>query len=488
MSLTKATYSMITGAPVNVLDYGASPSATASANATAFQAAINVCIANRQALYIPGGDYNINATLTITSGIHIYGDRMSGTYITVVGGVSCFSISAGVPFVVISDLSIGQNVRYATTPNSASGILINGTTVSQCNWHTYENLFIDGFETVISAGGVCSSTITNVTSVFGKNGIDFYNQCLNNVISNCHLGGGTTISDSFGIRVGDGIINPEGCIISDNAIVGFGRGVWINAAINVVVHHNIIDFCYTFGVIANSGAAAACFNNIIESNYIAMGGTSAGLTGVYYVNNYAAADNQNIGTVIANNEIIAYAGATIDNGILIEGTGNTRTSILGNRVKNSAVYDCQIKTGTGHRVANNLWLSNGFLSLVYVSYSNNIGTLALTSLITGVPQANTNAGTTSVPNTTVTTIFTLPAREGLYQITAYLSNTGAPADFAASMLVFYNGIDSTPAGAIQSQNNGTNFVLTLSGGKIIQVAQTSGTTQTVNWAYIQIGA
>jgi hypothetical protein len=488
MSLTKATYSMIDGAPVNVLDYGASPSATSSANATAFQAAINACVANRQALYIPGGDYSINATLTITGGIHIYGDRMTGSYITVFGGVSCFSISAGVTFVAISNLSIGQSVRYTVTPNSATAILINGTTASQCYWHTYQNLFIDGFEQAISAGGLCSSTITNVSTAFGKNGLDFSKQCLNNIVTANHIVGGTTLANSYGIRVGDGLINPEGLLIGDNLIFGFGRGVWINAAINVVVHHNIIDFAYEFGVIAQTGTTAACFNNTIESNYIALGGSSSGLTGVYYVNNYAAADGQNNGTVIANNEILSYAGATLDNGILIEGTGNTKTSILGNRVKNSALYDCQIKTGTGHRVSNNLWMDKGFLSLVYVSYSNNIGTLATASLITGVPQANTNAGTTSVPNTTVTTLFTLPAREGLYQITAYLSSTNAPADFAASMLVFYNGVDVSPAGAIQSQNNGANFVLTLSGGKNIRLAQTSGATQTVNWSYIQIGA
>ena len=487
MSLTKVSYSLIAGSPINVIDFGASPSASASANVTAFQAAINACIANRQALYIPGGDYHINATLTISGGIHIYGDRMSGTYLTVFDGVSCFSISAGVAFVVISDLSIGQAVRYSVTPNSATGILINGTTASQCYWHTYENLFIDGFQTSISCGGLGSSTITNISTAFCKNGIDFFNQCLNNVISNCHLTGGTTLSDSFGVRVGDGIINCEGLIIADSAIVGFGRGIWVNASVNVYAHHNIIDFAYSFGIIANSGATTACFNNIFESNYIALGGTSPGLTGIFYVNDYAAADGQNNGTVIANNEILSYAGASMDRGILIEGTGNTRTSILGNRVKNSALYDCQINTGTGHRVSNNLWLDKGFLSLVYVSYSNNIGTLNATSLINGTPQANTNAGETSVPDTTTTTLLTLPAREGLYQIVAYLKNTTAPADFSASMLMFYNGNDSTPAGAIHSQFSGTNMILSLSGGKNIRVSQTSGTTQNVAFSYIQIG-
>ena len=45
MSLTKVSYSMITGAPFNVADYGASPSATAAVNQTAIQAAIDAAVA-----------------------------------------------------------------------------------------------------------------------------------------------------------------------------------------------------------------------------------------------------------------------------------------------------------------------------------------------------------------------------------------------------------------------------------------------------------
>lgn len=486
MSLTKVSYSMITGSPVNALDFGVT---TASANNSAeFQAAIDYCIANNRALYIPGGEYKITASLNLNGGIRIYGDRMSGTYILVYGGVDCFVAPAAANFIHISDLSIGQNVRYTTTPNTASAILLNGTTAQQCYWHTYENLFIDGFYTAISAGGLCSSTITNITSTFCANGIDFFNQCLNNVIIGSHLGGPGNVVGSFGVRVGDALINCEGCIIADSLIFGFSRGVWINASIDVFIHHNIIDSAYDFGVVANAGAAAPCINNIIESNYIAMVSSGRAATGIYYVNNYAAADSQNNGTVIANNEILAYAGATMDNGILIEGTGDTRTSILGNRITASTFYDCYVKTGTGHRVANNLWRSTGFRSLVNVAYSNNIGTLVSDSIFSGVPQANTNAGNTPVATATTTTLFSLPNKEGLYQIVAYFSGTTFPSDYSASMLLFYNGSSGSPSSAIHSQHNGGAMTLTVSGGKDIQVNQTSGATINVYWSYIQIGA
>lgn len=61
MSLTKVTYAMINGAYANVLDYGASPSATAAVNTAAIQAAIDA----NDVVYFPQGTYNINAALEI---------------------------------------------------------------------------------------------------------------------------------------------------------------------------------------------------------------------------------------------------------------------------------------------------------------------------------------------------------------------------------------------------------------------------------------
>lgn len=63
MSLTKVSYSMITGAPANIMDYGASPSASAATNT----AAIQQCINENQVIYIPKGTYQINGPITINS-------------------------------------------------------------------------------------------------------------------------------------------------------------------------------------------------------------------------------------------------------------------------------------------------------------------------------------------------------------------------------------------------------------------------------------
>jgi hypothetical protein len=64
MALTKVSYSMIQGEPLNVLDYGASPSASASVNTAAIQSALNDALTLKRAVYVPAGVYELNGTLT----------------------------------------------------------------------------------------------------------------------------------------------------------------------------------------------------------------------------------------------------------------------------------------------------------------------------------------------------------------------------------------------------------------------------------------
>lgn len=89
MALTKATYSMIEGAPVNVLDYGADPTGTTDSTS-----AINNAIAAGNNIYIPQGTYNINGQLTI--------------------GVNKRIVGAGVN----TTLYMQSNVKLIDTPNA----------------------------------------------------------------------------------------------------------------------------------------------------------------------------------------------------------------------------------------------------------------------------------------------------------------------------------------------------------------------------------
>lgn len=66
MSLTKATYSMIDGASVNILDYGADPTGVADST-IAIQAAINAAASNPRArgVVFPAGDFKVSNKITI---------------------------------------------------------------------------------------------------------------------------------------------------------------------------------------------------------------------------------------------------------------------------------------------------------------------------------------------------------------------------------------------------------------------------------------
>lgn len=69
MALTKASYSMITGACVNVLDYGADP--TGATDCTT-QIAAAIAVGGR--VYFPRGAYKCNIEITDSSGVYLLGE------------------------------------------------------------------------------------------------------------------------------------------------------------------------------------------------------------------------------------------------------------------------------------------------------------------------------------------------------------------------------------------------------------------------------
>lgn len=148
MPLTKVSYSMITGAPVNVLDYGASTSATAAANTAAIQAAITDA-PDGATILIPPGTYaviygSLNLTrrqsLTITSGSTrastvLQANSAASTSSTPLIDVSgCFQILfVGIQFSGVSSSGIGVYIHRPITgaDKVSTGINFNNCTFNQ---------------------------------------------------------------------------------------------------------------------------------------------------------------------------------------------------------------------------------------------------------------------------------------------------------------------------------------------------------------------
>jgi hypothetical protein len=122
MALTKVSYSMITGAPVNVKDFGAVGNGVTNDQA-AFALAIAAVASTGQAIYVPAGTYVIGSALTSTGHLNMFGDGdksildFSGA--TIAG--SCITVSGALTQIQnISSASIyGLTVTFASAPSLA---------------------------------------------------------------------------------------------------------------------------------------------------------------------------------------------------------------------------------------------------------------------------------------------------------------------------------------------------------------------------------
>jgi hypothetical protein len=82
MSLTKVSYSMITGAPVNIMDYGAVPGGDATTNTLAIQAAVDAS----KNVIIPEGTFAVNATIYIGHNLNLIG---AGKDVSIIDASTC---------------------------------------------------------------------------------------------------------------------------------------------------------------------------------------------------------------------------------------------------------------------------------------------------------------------------------------------------------------------------------------------------------------
>ena len=236
MSLTKATYSMIEGAPVNVLDYGAVGDGVANDTA-AIQAAINSSN-GFNAVYFPTGTYKITSQITISNDrVMLYGDGSASRILfNPTTNAVCFLFDKG------STSSVQNTIRdltFYSTDTTYTKTAIKLVNVSQClveNIHTiFPHWFGNGSIFLHILGR--DSTAIRGLNVFADKpikaspipaphvaagiGIDHFH------FSDCYLGNTTSANPL--ITFDDGVIISNVTFDGYQAWVGGSHGFYWNA-------------------------------------------------------------------------------------------------------------------------------------------------------------------------------------------------------------------------------------------------------------------
>ena len=115
---------MITGAPVNVKDYGAVGDGSTN-DAAAIQAAITAVATTGQGVYIPAGTYKISSALTTTGHLNMFGDGDKSIldFSAATIATSCITVSGALTQIqnITSASKYGSTVTFASAPTLAVG-------------------------------------------------------------------------------------------------------------------------------------------------------------------------------------------------------------------------------------------------------------------------------------------------------------------------------------------------------------------------------
>ncbi len=167
MALTKATYSMINGAPANVLDFGADP--TGVANSTA---AFNTALATGQPVYAPKGTYKINIIIS-SSNKTIFGDGIGVTILSPYTATNpVITLNGDTAGEIINNFLFQDFSVVGTTRQGHGFAIINTDDTHGCDEIVWRNLRINYCNYGIScAGRSIWNELDNVYCDFNIDGI-----------------------------------------------------------------------------------------------------------------------------------------------------------------------------------------------------------------------------------------------------------------------------------------------------------------------------
>ena len=356
---------------ISVLDFGASPSASASANTTAIQSAINN--AAGRAIYFPAGTYATNGTITLVSNTHLYAHQdavITSTLATIPASYSGLFVTSG----VISNISF-EGMKFSNTAAKGFAAIYSLTAIN--------NIRLDGNECIgcsllFAFNGASNAVITKnyihdpVTEGFADNYsraicISWTSTSYSNVIVSENIIKGSW-THGINIQTGDISIQSDPTVVkagklitvSNNVIsatysastISYG-GIWFSQVQDITVKGNTIenygdvgiDFEACTNVVAsgntlrNNNKNLALYGNNLNVRFTGnvCTNTVVGLTQVWntYANTYSV-DTRNRDIVFSSNTFASVATSATGAEQIILGTAG-RITFTGNKL-----YNCWI--------------------------------------------------------------------------------------------------------------------------------------------------
>lgn len=356
MSLTKATYSMIDGAIVNVLDYGAVGDGSTD-DAAAIIAAV-AALPNGGTVFFPKGTYIIGRAIPLSVGIHYLGESANSTVLKAADASWDNILGYGYPTtaqqnaerdIIIENLTFDGNKANRTEnqlqlSGTGSGVFIDGETVASsgggtavCAAHDVPVTFItldpatvtgtfavgnvvtgvtsgatltissksadDAYQTNLRAQSLKSSVIRNckfINSFFSA--LSLYNNCERVLVDNCLIydnnKSGTVLSSPYNVYIES---YAKDVIISNCWVNGGeGNGITLRGGVcrGVKIINNTVSNTVNYGIEVSSDASNIISDTVISGNTLYAAPNAAADSIVVWGNTQTI-----YGTVIANNVI-----------------------------------------------------------------------------------------------------------------------------------------------------------------------------------------
>ena len=356
MALTKVSYSMIQGAPINVLDLGALGNGVAN-DTVAIQAAVTA--AEGGVCFFPEGTYLITATISLPSNIEIQLDpqaivqsattsislfsAISKTNIKIFGGKFKYTIAGATGLIGGIDLNtctqcIIDGVEFEGM--QYSGVFLNESeycTVANCYVHATLGTHADTHDIGVYNNARYNTVSYNRCFGTGSVGVFVQGPSINKTpYRNKIIGNLVNPKTAYGIMLYQVTPGNQQSIVQENHVYGIlgsalsgasGNGIYVQSAGGCIVTENVVEDCCQSTTLATNNPAG-----ISLSFDIALGQALEPVV----VSNNKVSTNKYSGiavstaraTVIGN--IVHYSDSTNGQGIF--GIDCANTAITGNVV------------------------------------------------------------------------------------------------------------------------------------------------------------